>query len=158
MPRQRNLTAVLEFPLPSRLSRSFGIASGDDEEEEESCFICASVFCSHGTCPHTATQMPCCSQGLCCGCAVKFLKRCKCGDECDAVVAFCPFCREVMGGVGALDIYLGTRPLCKDCDAPQPQQSTNASHLPAVQEGTLETIQDPPDHGAPPEPTLTPAP
>ena len=145
MPRQRNVTAVLEFPLPSRISRSFGIADEDDDTEE-TCFICAVPFCARGICPHTATHMPCCSQGLCCGCAVKVLKRCKCAEECDAVVAFCPFCREVMA-VGALDVFLGTRAVCKECQAtPVPEQtpSTPPQDAPDPQTGPQGEAQDPP--------------
>ena len=144
MPRQRNVTAVLEFPLPSRISRSLGIGD-DDDEAEETCFICAVPFCGRGTCPHTATQMPCCSQGLCCGCAVKVLKRCKCADDCDAVVAFCPFCREVMA-VGALDIFLGTRTVCKECRSmpcPAPPAPTPAQDALDLQSEPQEEAQDP---------------
>lgn len=104
MPRiQRNLTAVLQFELDD-----------DEGERDSACCICAHAHCVRETCRHTATQMPCCSQGLCCGCLAKVCKRCKCADDCDAVVAFCPFCREVMA-VGVLDIFLGSRGSCKEC-------------------------------------------
>ena len=115
MPRvQRNLTAVLQFEVDD-----------GEGERDTSCCICAHNFCDRETCDRTATEMPCCSQGLCCGCLAKVCKRCRCADDCDAVVAFCPFCREVIA-VEVLAIFLGGRGTCKECA----RQSTSEPEQP----------------------------
>lgn len=111
MPRiQRNQNAaVIELSIPLRLSRG-----GDDSDDDDSCCICTQGFCSGETCLNSLTHLRCCSQAICCGCALKVAKRCKCADECEAVIANCPFCREI-AALGALDIFLGTRATCKIC-------------------------------------------
>lgn len=110
MPRiQRSQgAAVIEVSIP--LSLSHRLADDDDD----ACFICANAFCAQDSCARGITNLRCCSQVMCCGCALKLARRCKCSEECDAVVAFCPFCREI-APLGALEIFLGSRPMCKDC-------------------------------------------
>lgn len=116
MPRiqRSHNAAVIEVSIPLNLSRGRG--GGDDDDE--ACFICAHPFCAQDTCGRSVTHLSCCTQTLCCTCAVRVAKRCKCADECEAVIAFCPFCREI-AALGALEIFLGTRPTCKGCSKPE---------------------------------------
>ena len=110
MPRlQRNQgAAVIEVSIPLSLSNRIS------EEDDDACFICANTFCTQDLCARSITHLRCCSQVMCCGCALKIARRCRCTDECDAVVAFCPFCREIVPQ-GALEMFLGSRPACKEC-------------------------------------------
>jgi hypothetical protein len=42
-------------------------------------------------------------------------KRCTCAEDCDAVIVFCPFCREICP-VGVSDIFLGAcTKVCRRC-------------------------------------------
>lgn len=104
--------AVIEVSIPLSVTRG-GDAESDDDD---SCFICAHSFCHAETCLRSATHLRCCSQAICCGCITRLAKRCKCQEECEAVIAFCPFCRE-MAPLGAIDVFLGTRDTCKVCEA-----------------------------------------
>lgn len=123
MPRiQRNQNAaVIEVSIPLNLSRG-SVAHSDDDD---SCFICAHAFCDDDMCTRAMTNLRCCSQLLCCGCVVKVARRCKCTDDCEAVIAVCPFCREIVP-IGALEVFLATKAPCKECakavgaDAPTP--------------------------------------
>ena len=121
--RRRNRNAVIEVSIMSRPSHEPNAA--DDDDEGDACFICAHVFCAQEACMHSETQLRCCSQGICCACVTKVAKRCKCAEECDAVIACCPFCREI-AALDALDVFLGTRPECKACMAatPAPPEGT----------------------------------
>ena len=110
MPRiQRNQSAaVIEVSIPLQLSRA------TDDDEDVVCFICAHSYCSEDACARTLTHVKCCSQAVCCGCAVKLARRCKCTDDCEAIIAICPFCRE-MAALDTLEVFLGGRPPCKAC-------------------------------------------
>lgn len=138
MPRVQRGQGVIEVSVPIRIARAAAEASGSDAEDDEACFICSHEFCPNDECHLTATQLRCCTQSLCCGCAVKVSKRCLCSDECDAVVSFCPFCREVRP-VGALDIFLGTRPGCKSCKSCAVAVGADAAPTPPATEAAVET-------------------
>lgn len=133
MPRiQRNRNTVIELSIPLNLSRG-GAGSGSDDEDD-ACFICAHTFCSEDVCLRRSTHLSCCSQTICCGCTVKLAKRCKCTDDCEAIIAFCPFCREMVP-VSTLELFSGIQLVCKLCAppttpmAPTPQPS--GSRVPA---------------------------
>lgn len=127
MPRiQRNHNAaVIEVSFPLNITR------GSDDDEEDACVICAHAFCVTDACCTSVTHLRCCTQALCCGCAVKVAKRCKCSDECEAVITICPFCREI-GPVNALDVFLGTRVPCKACAAASVVNDTPAEDEPGT--------------------------
>ena len=93
MPRiQRNRSsAVIEVSIPLSLARR----GEDSDDDDEACVICAQDFCAQDACVHCMTYLKCCSQAICCGCAVTVSKKCTCEDECEAVIAICPFCREM---------------------------------------------------------------
>lgn len=101
--------AIIEVSIPLSLSRR-----SDDADDNASCFICAHPFCAEDVCHHSATQLQCCSQPLCCGCAIKVARRCKCTEECEAVIAICPFCRDIVP-LAALEIFQATQDRCKQC-------------------------------------------
>ncbi len=82
----------------------------------ESCYICANDFCDDDACGRSLTHLKCCTQTMCCACLAKVVKRCRCADDCDAVIALCPFCREV-SPVTSLDVFLGHVAPCKACVA-----------------------------------------
>jgi hypothetical protein len=100
---------VIEVSIPLSTLRS-----GDDLQDDPTCYICANSFCATDKCGLSLTHLACCTQSICCACLVKSCKRCRCKDECDAVIALCPFCREV-SPVEALDMFLGGKPGCKAC-------------------------------------------
>lgn len=97
-------TIELTIPLHSSSADSCG----------GTCYICANDFCDDDVCCRSLTHLKCCTQAVCCGCLGKMIKRCKCEDECEAVIALCPFCREV-SPVDVLDVFLGHVPACKVC-------------------------------------------
>lgn len=87
----------------------------DDGGDDVQCYICKSEFCDLGECPRSQTNLECCTQPICVGCLTKMAKRCTCAEDCDAVIAFCPFCREICP-VGVSDIFLGAcTKVCRRC-------------------------------------------
>lgn len=116
MARSRN-AAVIEASITLNLAHHS--EGGDDED---ACMICRQMFCAQEECNRTTTTLHCCSQALCCACAVKVAKRCTCNDDCEEVIAMCPFCREI-ARLSALEVFLGGRKLCKACAGP-PCQAT----------------------------------
>lgn len=102
---------VIEVSIPLSTLRS-----GNELSDDPTCYICTNSFCATDTCGRSLTHLTCCTQSICCACLVKSCKRCRCKDECDAVIALCPFCREV-SPVDALDMFLGGKPGsgCKAC-------------------------------------------
>lgn len=99
---------VIEVSIPLRTLQS----EGDDADE--ACYICANAFCASDACRRSLTHLACCTQAICCGCLSKTCKRCGCKDDCDAVIALCPFCREV-SPVEVLDVFLGAKDPCAEC-------------------------------------------
>jgi hypothetical protein len=65
-------------------------------------------------------QLKCCENPMCCKCACELAKRCTCSDDCEAVIVYCPFCRE-LSSLDCLDIFLGMNPKiatpCKTCES-----------------------------------------
>ena len=148
MPRiQRNQgAAIIEVSIPLSLSRS-----ADDSEEDDACFICAHPYCSDAECQHSATNMRCCSQPLCCGCVIKVARRCKCTDDCEAVIAICPFCRDIVA-VGALEIFLATRSPCKLClKRTREETARTVARDQEPQEDAHEAIPEQDENVAPPQ-------
>ena len=109
MPRI-NRSAVIEVSIPVRLRRG----GGDDDEEHYTCFVCRDEFCDADRCGRSMTTTSCCSQSLCCACMSHLARRCTCTDDCEAVIVFCPFCREMVP-LRALEVFLGGREPCKKC-------------------------------------------
>lgn len=111
MPRiQRNPNAaIIEVSIPVRLSHDAG-----DLDDDDPCFICAHAYCTNDACKHTVTRLRCCSKVVCCGCISKLAMRCTCDDECEKIIAMCPFCRAI-ARLEALEIFLASRPVCKEC-------------------------------------------
>lgn len=103
---------VIEVSIPMRLVRGSGLPGGG--EDDGTCYICANPFCASEACGRTMTHLACCTQSICCACLVKSSKRCRCKEDCDAVVSLCPFCREV-SAVETLDVFLGHAPPCAAC-------------------------------------------
>jgi hypothetical protein len=91
-----------------------GPGDGSGDGEDLTCYICANTFCAEDECSRSLTHMGCCTQPICCGCVLRSAKRCRCKEDCDAVVSLCPFCREV-SPVDALETFLGSRPVCTRC-------------------------------------------
>ena len=58
---------------------------------------------------------------MCATCLLKVCKQCHCDDQCQAVVGFCPYCRDI-SPVHALDIFKGTTEECALCRPPRPQR------------------------------------
>ena len=106
-------------------------SSGDagDASDIDTCHICAHEFCLEDACGRAPTTLKCCTQPLCCSCLAKMVKRCRCSDDCEAVIALCPFCREVCP-VTTLDLFLGSRPACKACAAKDPGVHTQPQGQP----------------------------
>ena len=118
MPRiQRNQSAVIEVSIPLSVARG---GSAESDDEDDACFICAQGFCREDACLRSSTHLSCCSQNICCGCTVKLAKRCKCTDDCEAIIAFCPFCREMVS-VSSLELFSGIQAVCKCCARRGPQ-------------------------------------
>lgn len=93
--------AIIEVSIPVR-------------DITSTCHICATSFCDEDVCCRARMHLGCCTQTLCCKCLVKLCKRCHCTSECAAVVAFCPYCREV-SGVSVLDVFRGASEECSSC-------------------------------------------
>jgi hypothetical protein len=95
--------------------REDGGQNDDDSGDDVQCYICKSEFCDLGECPRSQTNLECCTQPICVGCLAKMAKRCTCAEDCDAVIVFCPFCREICP-VGVSDIFLGAcTKVCRRC-------------------------------------------
>ena len=94
------------------------VTVGTGGSEFETCAVCMNEFCDDDACCRSVNPLDCCSfasgNALCAQCTAKIAKRCKCRDECDAVVLSCPLCRE-MTGVEALALFQATKPLCERC-------------------------------------------
>lgn len=142
MPRSRN-AAVIEASITLNLAHPSG-----GRDDEEACIICRHMFCSQETCARTATTLHCCTQALCCACAIKVAKRCTCNDDCEEVIAICPFCREI-ARLSALEVFLGSRPACRACIGPPRQatpvpssRETQATPTPPQTETASDTIEE----------------
>ena len=110
MSRNRNRRTVeLEFTIP------FSDSSGESDEAEMTCYICANRFCGSGACSRASTTLKCCTQPICCACVAKTAKRCGCTEDCDQIIAHCPFCRDI-SPLTAKDVFLGLKAAaCKAC-------------------------------------------
>ena len=110
MSRNRNRRTVeLEFTIP------FSDGSEDSDDAEMTCYICANGFCGSGACSRTSTSLKCCTQPICCACVAKTAKRCGCADDCEQIVAHCPFCRDI-SPLTSKDVFLGLKAIvCKGC-------------------------------------------
>lgn len=110
MSRNRNRRTVeLEFTIP------FSDSSEDSDDADITCYICANGFCGSGACSRSSTNLKCCTQPICCACVARTAKRCGCADDCDQIVAHCPFCRDI-SPLTAKDIFLGLKAtVCKAC-------------------------------------------
>ena len=117
----------IELSIPVRLVRDAVGGSGEDADDDDdtACYICANAFCDNEDCCRTLTHLGCCTQAICCGCLLRQAKRCMCKDDCDAVIALCPFCREV-SAVEVLDIFLGGVKACASCVKADPPPPTPA--------------------------------
>ena len=128
MPRGRS-TVIVSFAART------GIQEDDDSDGDTSCDICYHAYCLQNECQRGCVECNVCSHSLCCLCASKQAKLCRCTDACTGVILLCPFCREVMP-ISAREMYLSSRPLCQPCVRQQagelvphtsPQQQEEAS-------------------------------
>jgi hypothetical protein len=103
----------IELTIPLRMGSG---GDGGDSDDAAECYICANDFCVDDDCCRAMTHLACCTQAVCCGCLAKMVKRCRCSEECEAVISLCPFCREV-SPVSVLDVHLGHAAACKLCVA-----------------------------------------
>lgn len=105
-----------EINIPLRLVRQSIVAAVAEAqaEDEDVCCICANAVCMEDECCRSLTHLACCTQLICCACVLKQAARCTCKEDCDAVVAWCPYCRR-LSAVPALDVYRGQAPTCKAC-------------------------------------------
>jgi hypothetical protein len=141
--RRLDNSTTIELTIPLRMAGAGagGGGGGDGESDGDAaqCYICANDFCAADDCCRTMTHLGCCTQAVCCGCLSKVVKRCRCTDECEAVIALCPFCREV-SPVVVLDVHLGHAAVCKLCeacdakspavhDSPEPEPRNEGIHL-----------------------------
>lgn len=112
---------VIELSIPMRLMRGStgGGESHGESDDDVSCYICANSFCATESCGRALTHLACCTQAICCACLVRSSKRCLCKEDCDAVIALCPFCREV-SPVEVLDVFMGYKAPCKACAKSDP--------------------------------------
>lgn len=101
-------TTVIELSLSPIIQNHHGA------DPAAACHICASTFCRQGSCCRCSVHLACCTQVLCCKCLVRISKRCHCTPDCVAVIAFCPYCRDI-SGVNALDLYHGGLQECSGC-------------------------------------------
>jgi hypothetical protein len=110
MSRNRNRRTVeLEFTIP------FSDSSEESDEAEMTCYICTNSFCGSGACSRTSTTLKCCTQPICCACVAKTAKRCGCTEDCDQIIAHCPFCRDI-SPLTAKDVFFGLKATaCKTC-------------------------------------------
>lgn len=121
MPRARVFRGVSGLPgertSGSSLQITIPVSTLACSTEELECHICSSKFCpdAYGTCVRASTHLDCCEQPICVGCLAKMSKRCTCKEDCDVIIAFCPYCREI-SPVSAVDIFSGLKTrLCPGC-------------------------------------------
>lgn len=114
--RRPSRATVIELSIPLQYAAAAG-SEADTEDVATDCHICAEPFCKQDECCRALTHLSCCTQPICCGCLVRTAKRCTCRDDCDQVIAFCPFCRMI-GPCDALDLFRGAcvKP-CRACAA-----------------------------------------
>ena len=121
----------LSIPLQYAVSTSEAAAAATAQTAtappDEACYICAENFCNNADCCRSLTHLTCCTQPICCGCMVKTAKRCTCREDCDQVIAYCPFCRMI-SPCDALDLFRGAclKP-CREC-----ADSSDAAAAPAA--------------------------
>lgn len=142
---------MIEVSIPFSLTRRSGASRtrGDEEEEEDECFICAHPFCADDKCARSLMHARCCSQPACCGCMVKLARACTCSEDCEAVVALCPFCREIVP-LNVLEVFHGTRAECAACRGPAvANAATTAAAAATVTPTPAPTCEDTP--GSPAE-------
>lgn len=108
----------IELTIPLRMT---GRTAGGAVDQ---CYICANDFCGDDVCCRSLTHLECCTQTMCCACLARMIKRCKCADDCEAVIALCPFCREV-SPVTVLDVFLGRAAVCKSCVENDEEEETD---------------------------------
>lgn len=107
----------IELSIPVlRMSRRSMADDDDDDDDSGTCYICANSFCAAQECCRSLTHLACCTQTMCCACVMRQAQRCTCNDDCEEIIAWCPFCRKV-SPVQALDIFLGASKTCKACVA-----------------------------------------
>ena len=112
----RSSHQIISLTIPVTTATAGG-GDGDSDGDELTCYICKSEFCTLSECLRSQTNMDCCTQPICTACMVKMAKRCTCAEDCDSVIAFCPFCREICP-VAVSDLFLGAcTVLCKRCKA-----------------------------------------
>jgi hypothetical protein len=99
--------AIIEVSIPRSCFEHRAIAE---------CSICLTSVCDDDgrACRHAPAHLTCCGQSICCGCLVKLLRRCRCADDCAAVVGTCPFCRE-MCRAETVSVFLGHQSACRAC-------------------------------------------
>lgn len=100
--------AIIEVSIPMHYFDSPG--------SEKECAICTHAMCADEKCSLTPTALSCCEQHICCGCFVKLLRRCRCTEDCKAVVGTCPFCRD-MCRADCVSIFMGRHAHCRKCRA-----------------------------------------
>jgi hypothetical protein len=85
-------------------------------QEQQTCHICADALCPLKECCRTGVHLACCTQRICAQCLLKMCKRCRCDAQCTAVIAFCPYCRDI-SPVAALDLFRATQRAqgCRNC-------------------------------------------
>lgn len=102
--------AVIELSIPLQYLE----ADAGAEINSTECPICTQAVCLSDTCSLSSTTLSCCDQTLCCACFVKILDRCRCTDDCEAVVGTCPYCRT-MCRADTVSVFLARRPPCRRC-------------------------------------------
>jgi len=113
--------AVLQVSIPESMLGGSG-AAPDAQDDEDTCYICKNAFCSDidgdGGCARSMTHLGCCTQAICCGCMLRGSKKCGCqaSGECEQVISFCPFCRDI-SPASALDVFRGYKKACAACKA-----------------------------------------
>ena len=129
---RRRGSTVIELSIPLQYGAApASSASSSDDAEDSTCYICAEAFCGSDECCRSLTHLTCCTQPICTGCMIKTAKRCTCKDECDQVIAFCPFCRMI-SPCEALDLFRGAclKP-CRRCVAAAAEPAAEAAPGPA---------------------------
>jgi len=98
--------AIIEVSIPMQYL--------DDSRDDDECPICTHSICNDNTCRQSSTKLTCCDQYMCCGCFAKITRRCRCTEDCDAIIGVCPFCRD-MCRADVLSLYLARQPQCQGC-------------------------------------------
>jgi hypothetical protein len=123
---------LIELSIPMRIVDRAAQDGRDDDDL--TCYICANAFCDEDECCRALTHLGCCTQSICCACLLKSSKRCRCKDDCDAVISMCPFCREV-SPVDAIDVFLATKAVCADCAKADAAHAATVAASPEVDDG-----------------------